>query len=803
MNRPPIKPIEPARARRSCDATTLTFETTDELEPLEGLLGQLRAERAIEFGLTMSHKGFNLFVLGPPGTGKHRLVRDMLSELGVRDAPKDDVVYTHRFGAPDRPRALVLPAGRGAELDTAMTRFVRDLPGALRAAFEADGFRDRVRSLEQALESRGEQAIKQVSERAEQKSIRLMRTPTGFGFAPLKDGEPLDPAAFAKLPEEEQAGRKAALEELEEALREALEDAPRWQREARDALRTAQREEAVKAAHALLSEARRALGDLAEVTGFLDAVTEDVGEMAPALLAESAEPEGDEAAAHTLAMGAMDPLARYRVNLLVDRRDEPQPLVVEEDHPTFDRLFGSIDQRAHLGALVSDHTMIRAGALHRANGGTLIVDAQRLLRSPAVWDSLKRALTRRTLEIESASRSLGFSAGSLSPDPIPLDVKIVLIGDRELYYALSGADPDFEQLFKVPADLSDDVAWTAEHELEFARLLTAIARSESLLPLRRCAVARMLEHASRLAEDQHKLSTALARTSDLMREADWHARRRRSPLVTREHVLAAIAARHERDGRIAQATLERFGDGTVLVDTDGAVVGQINGLSVLAIGHSRFGQPNRISCRVRLGGGEIIDIEREAKLGGAIHSKGVMILSSFLGATYAEDRPLSLTASLVFEQSYGGVDGDSASMAELCALLSALSEIPIQQRFAITGSVDQRGRAQVIGGVNEKIEGFYAVCAARGLDGTHAVLIPDANVRHLMLSEEVVDAIAQGKFSVYPYRDVDEAIALLTGTEAGTREGTNAFRDDTVHGRVEHKLIELSDHAMRFSRWTP
>ncbi len=801
MTRSETAPIEAARARRSCDESALSFETTDDLEPLPGMLGQERAEQALRFGLSMKQKGFNLFVLGPAGMGKHRLVREVLRAADPRGAPVEDWVYVHNFSAPEKPRAIALPVGRGADLEARMGRVADELVATLRASFESEELRNEVRVIQQRIEGRQEEVLSKIGDAAEARSLRMMRTPQGLAFAPMKEGEVLDPERFKALPEEEQKQLKDALGELEEQLQEAMASAPRWQREAREELREIHRGAAQRSAHALLSDAREAFADIEAVSAWLEEAEHDIAQHAPALLAEPSgdDDDADRALERVLA-AAGDPVIRYRVNLFIDRRGQDGEPVVEEDHPTLERLFGRVEQKARLGALVSDFTMIRPGAIHRANGGTLVLDARRLLTSPAAWDSLKRALTHRAIEIESLGRSMGISAGSLEPDPIPLDVKVVLIGARQLYYALSGVDPDFDGLFKVAADFSDDVPWNAELELQFARLLAGIARSEDLRPFRRCATSRIIEHASRLAGDQRKLSTWLARVCDLMREADWQAASVDAPVVLREHVRRAVDAQRERDGRLVEATLERFRDGTVMVDTEGAVVGQVNGLSVMSVGHTRFGQPNRITCLVRLGKGEIVDIERESELGGSIHSKGMLILSSYLKASYAEDTPVSLTASLVFEQSYGGVDGDSASMAELCALLSAIARVPIKQSFAITGSVNQRGQAQVIGGVNEKIEGFFEVCRERGLTGEQGVLIPAANVPHLMLREDVVAAIEAGQFAIYPMTCVDDAIARLTGEDPGERGADGHYPEGSVHGRVERRLVELAERAAAFLR---
>ena len=793
-----LAPLSVDRVRPRMRPEELEFESTEELEPLGGLLGQARAEEAMRFGAGVQRKGFNLYVLGPPGMGKHRLVREVIDARAKQGAVPSDWVYVHRFDDPDRPQALALPAGRGAELSRGMEHLVVDLGDAIRAAFETDEYRNRRRVIEQRVEGRHEEAFAKLAELAEEKGLRLLRTPMGFAFAPIAGGEVIDPKKFNELAEEEQQKFRDRLGEMEEALRALMQQVPRWQREARDALRALEREMASYAVSHAMKEVRAAFSDLESVANWLERAEADIVEHAAAFVSDDGE--GAEATIKkTLLRETGGLLTRYRVNLFVDRRECEGAPVVEEDHPTLDRLVGRIEQRAQLGALISDFTLIKPGALHRANGGTLILDARRLLSSPSAYDSLKRSLRRGEVEIESLGKALGLSASTLDPDPIPIDVKIVLIGERRIYYLLNALDPDFDQLFKVAADFEEEVPRDADNVLRLARLACGVVRAEGLLHFDRSAIARIVEEASRLADDQKKLSTNLTRICDLMREADWRARERSVEKVGAEDVRGAVEAQMRRNGRLRDLGLEAFDEGLLLLDTSGAVVGQINGLAVLSLGPTRFGRPSRITCRVRLGKGEVVDIEREVTLGGPLHSKGVMILSSFLAAKYASERPLSLSASLVFEQSYGGVDGDSASLGELCVLLSALADIPIEQRFAITGSVNQMGEVQPIGGANEKIEGFFDVCRQRGLDGTQGVLIPESNVQHLMLSDDVVEAIAEGKFNVYAVRRLDDALELLTGIPAGEPDADGAYPEDSVHGRVHTRLAHFAEKVKEYA----
>jgi lon-related putative ATP-dependent protease len=491
---------------------------------------------------------------------------------------------------------------------------------------------------------------------------------------------------------------------------------------------------------------------------------------------------------------------RYQVNVLVDHGQSQGAPVVYESNPTYDNLTGRIEHMAQMGALVTDFNLIKAGALHRANGGYLILDARQVLLQPYAWDGLKRAIRAREMRIEPLGQALSLiSTLSLAPQPVPLDVKVVLIGERLLYYMLYQLDPDFGELFKVEADFNEEMPRTPENNRLYARLIVTIARREQLRPFDRGAIARVIEHSARLSGDAEKLSVHLLSISDLLREADYWASVAGNGAVTAGDVQRAIDAQIHRADRLQEQVQDQIRRGTILIDTTGARVGQVNGLSVVGLGHYAFGQPSRITARVRMGEGKVVDIEREVELGGPIHSKGVFILSSFLGARYAAERPLSLSASLVFEQSYGSVEGDSASMAELCALLSALAQVPVKQAWAMTGSVNQHGEAQPIGGVNEKIEGFFDVCRARGLTGEQGVIIPASNVQHLMLRHDVVEAVQAGQFHVYPMRTVDDAIELLTGVPAGERDAEGNFPEGGINQRVEARLIELAEKQRAFT----
>ncbi|HUO66307.1 MAG TPA: ATP-binding protein [Gammaproteobacteria bacterium] len=786
--------LAPHDLYRTCNSDSLPFTTTAELEDLDVAIGQGRALAALRFAVGMHAHGYNLFVLGRSGSQRRRITEEFLRREEAKRAAPFDWCYLNNFEDERKPIAIRLPRGRGAELRGDMATLIEELRGAIPAAFESERYRSSLNELNQELEERQHAALEQLQEEAKRDQLSLITTPHGFGIAPTRDGELLDHDEFERLPAEERAQRSAKIEELSAKLHQQIEQLPLWHKEHRDRVAALNREVTELAAGQLIGQLQMKYATFPQILEYLAAVRSDVLENAISFLP-------GEGPGLPFEPARKQPLTRYEVNLVVNHADDGAAPIVYESNPSVQNLLGRIEHLAQLGALVTNFTMIRPGALHRANGGYLILDADRLLREPLAWPALKRVLFAGEIKIESLSDLLSIaSTVSLEPQPIAIDLKVILIGEREIYYLLSELDPDFGELFKVAADFENRIERTAENTLLYARMIATLARREGLQPLDRDATARVIEQSSRLLGDSAKLTTRLRDIADLLREADYWSRVDGKTATERVHVQRAIDAQIHRLDRARSETQEGIARKLVLIDTSGETVGQVNGLSVVGIGSFAFGQPSRITASVRLGTGKIVDIERETELGGPIHSKGVLILSAYLGSKYAPDTPLSLSASLVFEQSYGGVEGDSASIAEACALLSALADLPIRQWLAVTGSVNQHGRAQVIGGVNEKIEGFFDTCAARGLDGRQGVLIPVDNVPHLMLREDVVEAVRAGKFHVYPVTCVDDAIALLTGREAGQRGPRGRFPKDSVNARVERRIRELADAARRYSK---
>lgn len=761
-------------------------------------MGQPRAVEAVRFGVRMAREGFNIYALGPSGTGKHTLVRRALEEQAGRRSPPPDWCYVYDFSAPHRPRALRLPAGTGVRLREAMRQLVADVRSALPAAFESDEYQTRREVIQQEFVERQQKAFETLHQKAQERGLALLHTPAGFAFAPVRQGQVLPPEEFRRLPPEEQERITADIQAMQEELQRALRQMPRWQRELRQKLMELDREVAGYTVRPLVEEVRRHYQHLPEVMAYLDEVEADIIANAALFLRSEAQQAAPPAVADAQQHALGTPLRRYEVNVLVDHGQARGAPVVYEDNPTFANLLGRVEHVTHMGTLVTDFTLIKPGALHRANGGYLILDAHRLLQHPLAWDGLKRALRSRQLRIESPAQTLGLvSTVSLDPEPIPLDVKVVLLGDRRLYYMLSLLDPDFPELFKVAADFDDRMGRAPDDERLYARLLATLVQREELRPFRADAVARVIEESSRWTGDAARLSTRMNRVVDLLREADYWAGQAGAGMVEAEHVAQAVEAHVFRADRVRQRVQEEILRGILRVETAGERVGQVNGLSVIDLGNFAFGRPTRITARVWAGRGAVVDIEREVRLAGPIHSKGVLILSAFLEGRYAAERPLSLSASLVFEQSYGEVEGDSASVAELIALLSAIADVPVKQSLAVTGSVDQHGNVQAVGRVNEKIEGFFDICRARGLTGDQGVVIPRANVGHLMVREDVVQAVAEGHFAIYAVETVDEAIELLMGIEAGERDEEGAYPEGSLNALVVQRLEQLEREAKR------
>ena len=771
--------------RATCDASSLPFRSTAELEPLHGLIGQQRALDATTFGIGMRRGGYNLFVLGAPATGKTTSMRRLLDAAAAGAPVPADWCYVHNFADPYRPHALELPAGRGRQLRDEMARLVDECKTRLPRLFEGEVFeREKARILDE-LGRRQTEEVTRLEEAARAVGFGVVRTPGGLSVVPAADGQALTHEQFHALPEAERQRLQEQAATLEDRVEATLRQLRQNERQTQQAHTGLVRDTAAAGTRQLLREVKETFEGLPAVQAYLGMVEDD-------LIAHAEELRSEGGARPELPFlpppGAF--LDRYRVNVLVDRADVSGAPVVFERNPTHGNLLGRIEHRAHFGALVTDFTLIKPGALHGANGGYLILEAKDVLRNFMAWDSLKKALKSRALRIEAPLAELqAVSTVSLAPEPIPLAVKVVLIGSPTLYYLLYALDEDFGELFKVKVDFDDSFPRTLDNVLLYARFVGGACHEEGLRPFAADGVARLVEHGSRLVEHQERLSARLGLLLDLIRESAYCAERDDHPLVTGADVTRAIAQRIERVNLLEERVGRTIAEGTLLLATDGEAIGQVNGISVISTGDHAFGRPCRITARAFCGEPGVVDIEREAKLGGRVHSKGVMILTGFLAGRYAREHPLALSASLAFEQQYEEVDGDSASSAELYALLSTLAGIPLAQRIAVTGSVNQQGELQPVGAVNEKIEGFFDACRQHGLTSSQGVLIPEANVRHLMLREDVVAAVRDERFHVYAARSVDDGLAVLSGREAGDLQPDGRYPEGSFNEAVRQALL--------------
>jgi lon-related putative ATP-dependent protease len=779
-----------------CDPEQFSFSSTDALQDLEGVIGQDRAMEAIRFGIGIRQEGFNLYALGPSGSGKRSVITQFIKTQAAKEPVPSDWCYVDNFNTPHKPLALSLPAGMGIRLQQDMAQLVEELRTTVPRALESEEYLTRRREIEESYTERQEQAFESLTEEANRHDIAMLRTPTGFAFAPRKNGKVLDPKEYEKLPAKEQEKIEAVVAQLQERLQHMIQQGPKWRREMLQEIKLLNRDVIMSAVDQLIDQMRRDYAELPQVLSYLNAVEQDVVEHTEEFRAQ----DESEVPLQEMLVSAMEQpgsfLKRYQINTMIDHSQSQGAPVIYVDSPTHQNLVGRIEHQAHMGTLFTNFTMIKPGALHQANGGYLILDARKLLLQPYSWEGLKRVLESKKIRIESLSDILSLtSTTSLEPEPIPLDVKVVILGERLLYALLCEYDPEFSELFKVAADFNDSIDRNEQNTQQIAQLIATLIRRDQLRHLNAAAVARVIEHSSRMIEDAEKMTSRFGKVADFLREADYWAGEAKHDLVTAEDIEHTIAARERRLSRIRERLQEETLRDTLLIESEGEQVGQVNGLSVMQFGDYVFGHPSRITARVHIGKGEVIDIEREVELGGPIHSKGVLILHGYLTGLYCPDHPISLSASLVFEQNYGEIEGDSASSAELYTLLSALSNVPLKQSIAVTGSVNQLGQIQAIGGVNEKIEGFFDLCKARGLTGEQGVIIPASNIKHLMLKQEVVNAVQEQQFDIYAVDNVNEGIEILTGRTAGSRDEQGEFPEQSINRLVEDRLILMAKQA--------
>ncbi len=777
----------------SCSLKSLAFKTTKEVENNSEVIGQEKAIDAILFAMNMPDDGYNVFCLGAEGNGKKSLALQLLKKEALNRKAPDDWCYVNNFDFSHKPRAIRLPAGKGKSFAKDIEKFINESLNILPDIFEDNNYNKQVQMIQERFKNQREEYFASLQELAKgKKNVAILRMPTGLVVAPTKDGEVLTPETFDKLPK---ATRKRVLEQMSETqqrLQEAVKEVPKWEKEEKEQINLLNQQMTRDAVKGLIQDLMKKYSDIPSAREYIESMDNDIIENVTLFLDEQTEEE--DALSTFIKKSKKNSLImdRYKVNLFVHHSPRQNAPVIYLEHPNLPNLVGRMERMQHFGTLTTDFSLIKPGALHSANGGFLIIEAKDICAHPAAWESLKRALKAKKIHIESAEEEAGvISTTTLEPEPIPLDIKIIMIGEPELYYALSEGDPDFLKLFKVEANFYPKIERSEENVEKYVALMAMLVQKYKLKAFSKNALERLIEYSSRMSEDANKLTTRLSVVSDLMKESDYFARLDKSPLTERRHVEDAIRAKIERSNNLHKHSLEHIKNGTIIIKTSGKEVGQINILAVQEFGHIRFGRPSRLTCQVYLGDGKIIDIEREVELGGPLHTKGVLILSSFLSSTFGQNESLSFNASLAIEQSYGPIDGDSASSAELYALLSALSKQPIRQGIAVTGSVNQLGQVQAIGAVNEKIEGFFDVCRINGLTGEQGVIIPKTNARNLMLRDDVVTAVQKGLFHIYAVETIAQGIEILTGVPAGVPNKNGAYGKNTIYGKAIQELHRL------------
>ena len=795
---------------RKCDPSKFDFNTTADLEERLSALGQDRAIHAVELGIHIKSRGYNLFCLGPEGTGKTSLVKRILEKEAKNRKTPDDWAYVYNFDEPYKPTAMSFPAGQAAEFAKDVDELLDELADSLPEIIESEEYKAALGIIRQKYKAKKEEYINVLQKKAKGKRVSLLHMQMGLVVAPMKDGEVLSPDAFEQLPEEEKKLVMDDLNAMQEEIENATQDLPRWEEKQKREI-TILREKFVRSAVKDPIDALRKKYKSQQPSRFLkqiqDNIMDNIDDFVPTDSDKQAAANGaDEDPLQQLLSKMKQPeedkFAKFKVNVIVKNVPNSGAPIITVDYPTQGNLVGKVERIQQYGALLTDFTLIKAGALHQANGGFLLLDARKVLEQPFAWDSLKRAIASKRVKIESPTEETSFTTISLDPEPIPLDIKVVLTGDFEIYELLSERDPDFRDFFKVEADFGMIMDRNAENEVEYAKLIGSLSKKKQLRSLNRQAVARVIEYASRLADDAGKLTAHISSIGDLLREADYWARVSNSKQIGKNHIDQAIEAQIYRSDRIKKAMLEEIDKGTILMDVKGERVGQINGLVVYDFSRYSFGKPARITTQVRIGKGDFMDIEREISMSGPIHTKGVLILKSLISNRFAKHSPLSLSASIVFEQSYGGVDGDSASSTEYYCLLSAISNLPIKQSIAVTGSINQFGEIQPIGGVNEKIEGFFDVCAHDGLTGKQGVIIPRTNVDNLMLRADIVQAVEEGRFTIYAIDTVDDGVEILTGVKAGKPDNKGNYPKGTVNYLVEENLRQYYQDYARYAKET-
>ena len=780
----------------ACDTKLFSFTTTEELELLEQPIGQENALDAADFATNIKQDGYNLFAMGPSGSGKHSAIMSFLQAKADKESTPSDWCYVNNFKDEHKPIVIELPPGDARKFKDDIDELIDLLKAILPTVFTSNNYLNEREAINQKYINIQSKIFLKLQEKAQNYDVSMnSSSSTRVTFVPVINGKILSAEEFGAIKGKEKEQIKKKMAKFELIVKKALYKVSELTKDVQKELKALDRKVTKVAVESLIDEVRHKYRDLEKIINYLNAVEEDVIHHVQDFLTK-----GENIGVVPFMQEFYTPsFARYKINLFISHNKNSNAPVIYEDNPIHQNLIGKVEHLSQIGTLITDFNMIKPGALHKANGGYLILDARKVLMKPFAYEGLKRALLAKEIRIESlAEQYSSLSTTSLEPESIPINLKVVLIGERMLYYLLYHYDPDFKELFKVSADFEDEMPRSDENIQLYAKMIGTIAKDNELLPLTPEAVGRVIEQSSRDVSHSLKFSTHLHTLSDLLKEADYYSKKSDHSSIEKNDIEKALSTKVERINRIQMKLYEQIDEGTIMINLSGSSVGQINALSYISIGGHHFGLPSRITAITRIGKGEILDIQRKVKLSGPIHSKGVMILSSYLGSKYAKDMPLSLSASLVFEQSYSMIEGDSASSTELYAILSSLAELPIQQNIAVTGSVNQFGEIQPIGGVNEKIEGFFDICKRRDSEAFYGVIIPYANIKHLMLKSEVRKAVEDGKFAIYAIKSIDEGISILTGIEAGKVNTKGNFPPKSVNGRIITRLKELSKILKKF-----
>jgi lon-related putative ATP-dependent protease len=792
------KKLSPESLRWTCDPSIFSFKTTEEIPPLTGIVEQERPIRAIRFGLDITSPGFNIYISGLTGTGKTTVIKNFLEDIAAKMPSPDDWCYVHNFRDPNCPTILRLPAGRAKGLRSEMGELVRNLKIDIPKAFESKEYEESINQLLRENQAKQQLLLGQLSEKAHAKGFEVEISKVGVTLLPMSGGKPMTPDRYEALDADSKKKIEADRAELDQDIQAFLRQVRDANKESRERVTELHRRVGLYVVGIRIDGIKEQYPGFSQVISYLNDVQEYILSHLEDFMEDAAKQELPGPTQIRLEPPA-DPFVKYKVNIVVDNTDLKGSPVVIETNPTYYNLFGRVERRAQFGTLSGDFTMIRAGSYAKANGGFLVLNARDILLNPGVWETLKRTVKNKEVRIEDIAEQFGIvPVAGMRPNPIPVDVKVIMIGHQLIYHELYSLDEDFRKIFKVKADFDSRMTRDARGFDDYASFISSRCRDEGLMHFDPAGVAQVIEYGAWLVDNRQKLSARFSDVADIVREASYWARNAGDTAVSAAHVQRAVEEKYYRSSLIEERIREMITDGTIFVDVDGEAVGQVNGLAVIDLGDIRFGKPSRITAKTFMGKSGVIDIERESKMSGKIYDKGVLILSGYLGSKYAQERPLSVAASLCFEQSYDGIDGDSASSTEVYALLSSLSQIPIKQGIAVTGSVNQHGQVQPIGGVNQKIEGFFDVCKVRGFTGAQGVLIPSQNVQNLMLRRDVVNAVSEGKFHIYAVSTIDEGIEILTGVPAGEKSDQNIFPEGTVNYGVEKRLRELAEGLRNF-----